>query len=212
MNKDKMYQVYMNYLLEVNSHTNLTSITDPEEIKVKHFDDSLSVLDYIKEGDKVLDIGSGAGFPGIPLRIEKDFDLTLVDSVNKKVKFMNETIEKLGLDNTRAIHTRAEDFAKENRESYDVVVSRAVANMSTLSEYCIPFLKPGGIFIAMKGPKADEELEQAQNAIKVLGGRVKESHSFDLDGNERVNIVVEKIHPTKKKYPRNKNLPKKNPL
>lgn len=212
MNKDKMYQVYMDYLLEVNSHTNLTSITDPEEIKVKHFDDSLSVLDYIKEGDKVLDIGSGAGFPGIPLRIEKDFDLTLVDSVNKKVKFMNETIEKLGLDNTRAIHTRAEDFAKENRESYDVVVSRAVANMSTLSEYCIPFLKPGGIFIAMKGPKADEELEQAQNAIKVLGGRVKESHSFDLDGNERVNIVVEKIHPTKKKYPRNKNLPKKNPL
>lgn len=212
MNKDKMYQVYMDYLLEVNSHTNLTSITDPEEIKVKHFDDSLSVLDYIKEGDKVLDIGSGAGFPGIPLRIEKDFDLTLVDSVNKKVKFMNETIEKLGLDNTRAIHIRAEDFAKENRESYDVVVSRAVANMSTLSEYCIPFLKPGGIFIAMKGPKADEELEQAQNAIKVLGGRVKEIHSFDLDGNERVNIVVEKIHPTKKKYPRNKNLPKKNPL
>ena len=212
MNKDKMYQIYMDYLLEVNSHTNLTSITDPKEIKVKHFDDSISVLDYIKEGDKVLDIGSGAGFPGIPLRIEKDFDLTLVDSVNKKVKFMNETIEKLGLDNTRAIHTRAEDFAKENRESYDVVVSRAVANMSTLSEYCIPFLKPGAIFIAMKGPKADEELEQAQNAIKVLGGRVKESHSFDLDGNERVNIVVEKIHQTKKKYPRNKNLPKKNPL
>lgn len=207
-----MYEIYSDYLIEVNSHTNLTSITDPEEIKIKHFEDSLSVLPYIKEGNKVLDIGAGAGFPGIPLRIEKNFDLTLVDSVNKKVNFMNEVIDKLDLSNARAIHTRAEDFAKVNRESFDVVVSRAVANMSTLSELCLPFLKVGGIFIALKGPKADEELEAAQNAIKILGGQVKEIERFKIDNNDRVNIIVEKIHPTKKKYPRGKNLPKKNPL
>lgn len=207
-----MYEIYSDYLIEVNSHTNLTTITDSAEIKVKHFEDSLSVLSYINEGDKVLDIGAGAGFPGIPLRIEKDFDLTLVDSVNKKVKFMNEVIEKLELENARAIHTRAEDFAKENRESFDVVVSRAVANMSTLSELCIPFLKNGGTFIALKGPKADEELEVASKAIDILGGKVKEIDRFSIDDNDRVNIIVEKIHPTKKKYPRGKNQPKKNPL
>ncbi|WP_262121956.1 16S rRNA (guanine(527)-N(7))-methyltransferase RsmG [Anaerococcus sp. Marseille-Q5996] len=207
-----MYEIYSDYLIEVNSHTNLTSITDPEEIKIKHFEDSLSVLPYIKEGNKVLDIGAGAGFPGIPLRIEKNFDLTLVDSVNKKVNFMNEVIDKLDLSNARAIHTRAEDFAKENRESFDVVVSRAVANMSTLSELCLPFLKVGGIFIALKGPKADEELEAAQNAIKILGGKVKDIERFKIDDNDRVNIIVEKIHPTKKKYPRGKNQAKKNPL
>ena len=207
-----MYEIYSDYLIEVNSHTNLTSITDPEEIKIKHFEDSLSVLPYIKEGNKALDIGAGAGFPGIPLRIEKNFDLTLVDSVNKKVNFMNEVIDKLDLSNARAIHTRAEDFAKENRESFDVVVSRAVANMATLSELCLPFLKVGGIFIALKGPKADEELEAAQNAIKILGGQVKEIERFKIDDNDRVNIIVEKIHPTKKKYPRGKNQAKKNPL
>lgn len=207
-----MYEIYSDYLIEVNSHTNLTSITDPVEIKIKHFEDSLSVLPYIKEGNKVLDIGAGAGFPGIPLRIEINFDLTLVDSVNKKVNFMNEVIDKLDLSNARAIHTRAEDFAKENRESFDVVVSRAVANMATLSELCLPFLKIGGIFIALKGPKADEELEAAQNAIKILGGQVKEIERFKIDDNDRVNIIVEKIHPTKKKYPRGKNQAKKNPL
>lgn len=207
-----MYEIYSDYLIEVNSHTNLTSITDPEEIKIKHFEDSLSVLPYIKEGNKVMDIGAGAGFPGIPLRIEKNFDLTLVDSVNKKVNFMNEVIDKLDLSNARAIHTRAEDFAKENRESFDVVVSRAVANMATLSELCLPFLKVGGIFIALKGPKADEELEAAQNAIKILGGQVKEIERFKIDDNDRINIIVEKIHPTKKKYPRGKNQAKKNPL
>lgn len=202
MDKNKMYDIYREHLLEVNSYTNLTTITDPSEIKVKHFDDSLSIIDYISEDSKVLDVGSGAGFPGIPLRIEKNFDLTLIDSVNKKVRFMNEVIEKLELKNTRAIHTRAEDFAKEKRGKYDVVISRAVANMSTLSELCIPFLKVDGLFIAMKGPKADEELEQAGNALKVLGGEIIKLDRFDLAGNERVNVIVRKIHPTKVKYPR----------
>ena len=212
MNKNEMYDTYLSYLLEVNSHTNLTTIIDPKEVEIKHFKDSLTVLDYISENAKVLDIGSGAGFPGIPLRIEKNFDLTLVDSVNKKVVFMNEVIEKLSLDKARAIHTRAEDYAKDNRESFDIVVSRAVANMATLSELCLPFVKVGGIFIAMKGPKVDEELKDAENAIEILGGQVINIDRFTLEDNERANVIVKKIHPTKKKYPRGKNLPKKNPL
>lgn len=209
---DKKYKAYTDYLLEVNSHTNLTTITDPSEIELKHFKDSLTVLDYIKEGDKVLDLGAGAGFPGIPLRIEKDFDLTLIDSVNKKVNFMNEVIEILGLSNARAIHTRAEDFAKENREAFDVVVSRAVANMSTLSELCLPFVKVGGLFIALKGPKADEEVKAAANALEILGGEVIKMEELDLDGNERVNVIVKKVRSCKKTYPRGQNLPKRKPL
>lgn len=209
---DKKYKAYTDYLLEVNSHTNLTTITDPSEIELKHFKDSLTVLDYIQEGDKVLDLGAGAGFPGIPLRIEKDFDLTLIDSVNKKVNFMNEVIEILGLSNARAIHTRAEDFAKENREAFDVVVSRAVANMSTLSELCLPFVKVGGLFIALKGPKADEEVKAAANALEILGGEVIKMEGLDLDGNERVNVIVKKVRSCKKTYPRGQNLPKRKPL
>ena len=212
MDKNKMYETYMDYLLEVNTHTNLTTITDPEEIKIKHFKDSLTVLDYISEGDRVLDIGAGAGFPGIPLRIEKDFDLTLVDSVNKKVNFMNESIEKLGLTKARAIHTRAEDFAKDNREGFDVVVSRAVANMSTPSELCLPLVKVGGLFIALKGPKANEEVKNAKNALKILGGEVIEMDALDLEGNERVNVIVKKVRSCKKTYPRGQNLPKRKPL
>ena len=212
MDKNKMYDTYMEYLLEVNSHTNLTTIIDPEEIKIKHFKDSLTVLDYIIEGGRVLDIGAGAGFPGIPLRIEKDFDLTLVDSVNKKVNFMNESIEKLGLTKARAIHTRAEDFAKDNREGFDVVISRAVANMSTLSELCLPLVKVCGLFIALKGPKADEEVKNAENALKILGGEVIEMDALDLEGNERVNVIVKKVRSCKKTYPRGQNLPKRKPL
>lgn len=209
---DKKYQIYTDYLLEVNSHTNLTTITDPEEIDLKHFKDSLTVLDYIKEGDKVLDIGAGAGFPGIPLRIEKDFDLTLIDSVNKKVNFMNQVIEKLDLKNARAIHTRAEDFAKDHREGFDVVVSRAVANMATLSELCLPFVKVGGLFIALKGPKADEEVKNAAKALEILGGEVIKMEKLDLASNERVNVIVKKLRSCKKTYPRGQNLPKRKPL
>lgn len=206
------YKIYADYLLEVNSHTNLTAITDPEEIESKHFKDSLTVLDYIKEGDKVLDLGAGAGFPGIPLRLEKDFDLTLIDSVNKKVKFMNEVIEKLDLKNARAIHTRAEDFAKDHREGFDVVVSRAVANMSTLAELCLPLVKVWGLFIDLKGPRADEEIDEAKNALGILHGEIIKKDKFDLDGNERVNVIVKKTKKTKKLYPRGQNLPKRKPL
>ncbi|WP_058991242.1 16S rRNA (guanine(527)-N(7))-methyltransferase RsmG [Anaerococcus rubeinfantis] len=203
---------YQEMLIETNKKFNLTSIDDPDQIKIKHFEDSLTIKNYINKGMKVLDIGSGAGFPGIPLRIEKEFDLTLIDSVNKKVNFMNEVIEELGLDNTRAIHVRAEDYAKEHREEFDLVISRAVANLSTLLEYSLPFLKVGGIFIAMKGPKAEEEYKDAQNALKILGGELINIDTIDLHGNTRKNILIKKVRSTKKKYPRGKNQAKKNPL
>ena len=199
-------------LIETNKKFNLTSIDDPDQIRIKHFEDSLTIKSYINDGMKVLDIGSGAGFPGIPLRIEKNFDLTLIDSVNKKVNFMNQVIDELDLKNTRAVHVRAEDYAKDHREEFDMVVSRAVANLSTLSEYALPFLKVGGIFIAMKGPKAEEEYEDAQNALKILGGELINIDSLDLYGNTRKNILIKKVRSTKKKYPRDKNLPKKKPL
>lgn len=206
------FKIYEQMLIETNKKFNLTSINDPKEIRIKHFKDSLTIKSYINKGMKVLDIGSGAGFPGIPLRIEKDFDLTLIDSVNKKVNFMNEVIEELKLEKAKAIHVRAEDYAKDHREEFDMVISRAVANLSTLSEYALPFLKVGGIFIAMKGPKAEEEYEQAQNALKILGGELINIDTIDLYGNTRKNILIKKVRSTKKKYPRGKNQPKKNPL
>lgn len=206
------FKIYEQMLIETNKKFNLTSIDDPKEIRIKHFEDSLTIKSYINKGMKVLDIGSGAGFPGIPLRIEKDFDLTLIDSVNKKVNFMNEVIEELKLEKAKAIHVRAEDYAKDHREEFDMVISRAVANLSTLSEYALPFLKVGGIFIAMKSPKAEEEYEQAQNALKILGGELINIDTIDLYGNTRKNILIKKVRSTKKKYPRGKNQPKKNPL
>ena len=206
------FKIYEQMLIETNKKFNLTSIDDPKEIRIKHFEDSLTIKSYINKVMKVLDIGSGAGFPGIPLRIEKDFDLTLIDSVNKKVNFMNEVIEELKLEKAKAIHVRAEDYAKDHREEFDMVISRAVANLSTLSEYALPFLKVGGIFIAMKGPKAEEEYEQAQNALKILGGELINIDTIDLYGNTRKNILIKKVRSTKKKYPRGKNQPKKNPL
>lgn len=206
------FKIYEQMLIETNKKFNLTSINDPKEIRIKHFKDSLTIKSYINKGMKVLDIGSGAGFPGIPLRIEKDFDLTLIDSVNKKVNFMNEVIEELKLEKAKAVHVRAEDYAKDHREEFDMVISRAVANLSTLSEYALPFLKVGGIFIAMKGPKAEEEYEQAQNALKILGGELINIDTIDLYGNTRKNILIKKVRSTKKKYPRGKNQPKKNPL
>ena len=206
------FKIYEQMLIETNKKFNLTSIDDPKEIRIKHFEDSLTIKSYINKGMKVLDIGSGAGFPGIPLRIEKDFDLTLIDSVNKKVNFMNEVIEELKLEKAKAVHVRAEDYAKDHREEFDMVISRAVANLSTLSEYALPFLKVGGIFIAMKGPKAEEEYEQAQNALKILGGELINIDTIDLYGNTRKNSLIKKVRSTKKKYPRGKNQPKKNPL
>ena len=213
----KSFEKYMNLLLEWNEKINLTAITQPEEIKLKHFVDSLTVLKYINDDDKVIDIGTGAGFPGIPLKImNKNTKITLLDSLNKRINFLNIVIEKLDLSNIQAIHGRAEEIARNKlyREKYDVAVSRAVANLSTLTEYMLPFVKVGGKCICMKGANVNEELERAQNAIKELGGEIEKIDNFFLsdNDNERNIIIIKKVKETKSKYPRKAGTPSKEPL
>ena len=213
----KSFEKYMNLLLEWNEKINLTAITQPEEIKLKHFVDSLTVLKYINDDDKVIDIGTGAGFPGIPLKImNENTKITLLDSLNKRINFLNIVIETLNLRNIQAIHGRAEEIARNKlyREKYDVAVSRAVANLSTLTEYMLPFVKIGGKCICMKGANVNEELERAQNAIKELGGEIEKIDNFFLsdNDNERNIIIIKKVKETKSKYPRKAGTPSKEPL
>lgn len=203
---------YAEMLTERNEKVNLTAITDPDEIRVKHFTDSLAAIDLIKTGATVLDIGSGAGFPGIPLKIARDdISVTLLDSVNKKVAFMNEVIADLGLKNIEAVHARIEDFP--HKGEFDVAVSRAVAELTTLAEYALPFVKVGGTFVAYKSEKAEAEAAAAGNAVALLGGRLREIREVNVaPGLTRKLIVVDKIDPTPLKYPRGKNLPRLKPL
>ena len=213
----KSFEKYMNLLLEWNEKINLTAITQPDEVKLKHFVDSLTVLKYINDDDKVIDIGTGAGFPGIPLKImNENTKITLLDSLNKRINFLNIVIETLNLRNIQAIHGRAEEIARNKlyREKYDVAVSRAVANLSTLTEYMLPFVKVGGKCICMKGANVNEELERAQNAIKELGGEIERVDNFYLsdNDNERNIIVIKKIKETNPKYPRKAGTPSKEPL
>ena len=213
----KSFEKYMNLLLEWNEKINLTAITQPDEVKLKHFVDSLTVLKYINDDDKVIDIGTGAGFPGIPLKIMKgNTKITLLDSLNKRINFLNIVIETLNLRNIQAIHGRAEEIARNKlyREKYDVAVSRAVANLSTLTEYMLPFVKVGGKCICMKGANVNEEIEKAKNAIKELGGEIERVDNFYLsdNDNERNIIVIKKIKETNPKYPRKAGMPSKEPL
>ena len=213
----KKFMNYMNLLLEWNEKINLTAITQPEEVKLKHFVDSLTVLKYINDDDKVIDIGTGAGFPGIPLKIMKEnTKITLLDSLNKRINFLNIVIETLNLRNIQAIHGRAEEIARNKlyREKYDVAVSRAVANLSTLSEYMLPFVKVGGKCICMKGANVNEEIEKAKNAIKELGGEIERVDNFYLsdNDNERNIIIIRKVKETSSKYPRKAGMPSKEPL
>lgn len=213
----KSFEKYMNLLLEWNEKINLTAITQPDEVKLKHFVDSLTVLKYINDDDKVIDIGTGAGFPGIPLKImNENTKITLLDSLNKRINFLNIVIETLNLRNIQAIHGRAEEIARNKlyREKYDVAVSRAVANLSTLTEYMLPFVKVGGKCICMKGANVNEELERAQNAIKELGGEIERVDNFYLsdNDNERNIIVIKKVKETNPKYPRKAGMPSKEPL
>lgn len=203
---------YAEMLTERNEKVNLTAITDPDEIRVKHFTDSLAAIDLIKTGATVLDIGSGAGFPGIPLKIARDdISVTLLDSVNKKVAFMNEVIADLGLKNIEAVHARIEDFP--HKGEFDVAVSRAVAELTPLAEYALPFVKVGGTFVAYKSEKAEAEAAAAGNAVALLGGRLREIREVNVaPGLTRRLIVVDKIDPTPLKYPRGKNLPRLKPL
>lgn len=203
---------YAEMLTERNEKVNLTAITDPDEIRVKHFTDSLAAIDLIKTGATVLDIGSGAGFPGIPLKIARDdISVTLLDSVNKKVAFMNDVIADLGLKNIEAVHARIEDFP--HKGEFDVAVSCAVAELTTLAEYALPFVKVGGTFVAYKSEKAEAEAAAAGKAVALLGGRLREIREVNVaPGLTRKLIVVDKIDPTPLKYPRGKNLPRLKPL
>ena len=210
---------YYEMLIEKNKVMNLTAITEKEEVIDKHFIDSISLskaIDVTKPL-KILDLGTGAGFPGIPLKIAyPNLKITLLDSLNKRIKFLNEVIEELDLKDIYAIHGRAEDYAKqvEYREQFDLCVSRAVANLATLSEYCLPYVKEGGCFISYKSGSVEEELNQSKKAIFELGGKVKEVIPFTLPETdiERTFVVIEKVRKTPKKYPRKAGLPSKEPI
>lgn len=215
----RQFMQYYELLIEWNGFMNLTAITEFEEVCTKHFLDSLSLcraIDCQKELS-VMDIGTGAGFPGIPLKIVfPNLKITLLDSLGKRVKFLNEVIEKLGLNHIDAIHGRAEDFAKPDllREQFDICVSRAVANLSSLSEYCIPYVKVGGLFISYKSEKSTEEVASAENAVGLLGGAFGKQFEFVLPNSDiyRTLVVIEKMKATPKKYPRKAGLPTRDPL
>ena len=213
------FYTYYELLIEWNEKMNLTAITDFEEVIKKHFLDSLSIGRILKQDSSVsiLDIGTGAGFPGIPIKIAfPDTQITLMDSLNKRVNFLNEVINTLGLEKIDAVHGRAEDFAKKGmlRETFDICVSRAVANLSSLSEFCLPYVKKGGSFISYKSEKAMEEIENSKNAISILGGGEVLSDTFLLPGTDftRTLIKIEKIKETPAKYPRKAGTPVKQPL
>lgn len=217
--QEKQFIRYYELLVEWNKVMNLTAITEYDEVMQKHFVDSLSLargMD-ISACEKLIDIGTGAGFPGIPLKIAyPHLKVVLLDSLNKRVKFLNEVVSELGLENISAIHGRAEDFAKrqEYRENFDICVSRAVANLSSLSEYCIPYVKVGGVFISYKSGVVEKELEQARKAIYLLGGEKKNVVRFTLPESDidRSLIMIQKVKPTPKKYPRKAGIPAKEPL
>ena len=205
------FKLYRSFLLEQNELFNLTAITDPHEVEIKHFIDSLAAIKYMK--GEIMDIGSGAGFPAVPLSILcPDCKFTLVDSLNKRVDFLSRLVSLLDLDNCYAVHSRAEDLPKNKK--YDVVVARAVSELNTLSEYCLPFVKTGGLFIAYKASDCDDEIKRASNAIKVLGGEIQSVEEFSVYSSDIVRklVVIEKRNPTPEKYPRGSNKPKKQPL
>lgn len=206
---------YYKMIIDYNSHTNLTRITKEDEVYLKHFYDSLTLTKAINlDNQTLLDVGTGAGFPGLVLKIVfPNLKVTLVDSLNKRIVFLNSVIEKLGLTNIIAIHSRAEEYAVNNKESFDIVTSRAVANLNTLSELCIPMVREGGYFISMKSD-AHEEIKVANNAIKTLGGVIKDTIIFSLpfDSGLRTLIKIQKVSKTASKYPRKFSEIKKKPL
>lgn len=213
------FQKYYEYLIEKNKVMNLTGITEKEEVIDKHFIDSLglAVKMDLTEPLTVLDLGTGAGFPGIPLKIAfPNLTITLLDSLNKRIKFLDEVIDLLGLTGIETIHGRAEDYAKPGklREQFDLCVSRAVANLSSLSEYCIPYVKEGGYFVPYKSGNIDEELKKAGHAIGMLGGKVESVEEFQIPGTdiERTFVKIKKRKATPKRFPRKAGMPSKDPL
>ena len=216
-NQKKMLYQYMNILSEWNKRINLTAIVEENEIILKHFIDSLTIEKYIKQDDEVIDIGTGAGFPGIPLKIlNNSIKLTLLDSVNKKINFLEQVKKELKLQNVECIHSRAEQYIIENnkKETYDIGVSRAVASLNTLVEYILPYIKINGICICMKGPNIQEELKEAEKAINVLGGKIEKIEEITLPYSDikRNIIIIRKEKNTPKEYPRKAGKPKTNPI
>lgn len=213
---EKFYN-YMNLLIEWNKKINLTAIVEPKDIILKHFIDSLTIEKYIKKGENIIDVGTGAGFPGIPLKIAReDLKITLADTLNKRINFLNEVINKLDLKNIETIHTRAEELGKNKkyREKFDIATSRAVANMSTLSEYLIPFIKVKGRCICMKSSDIDTELENAKKAINILGCKIESKDKFNLPNSDlgRSVIILRKVKNTPSKFPRKAGTPAKEPI
>ena len=215
----KQFDQFYELLVEWNKVMNLTGITEYEEVNEKHFVDSVSIVKSVdmNQVESVIDVGTGAGFPGIPLKIVfPHLKVVLLDSLNKRINFLNTVIDELGLENISTIHGRAEDFAKklEYREQFDLCVSRAVANLATLSEYCIPYVKKDGMFVPYKSGEIDEELEQSKKAVHVLGGKIQDVVKFQLPGTEigRSFVKIRKIQNTAKKYPRKAGLPSKEPI
>lgn len=219
------YNDYYNILVEWNRFMNLTGITDYDEVLLKHYVDSLAVYKVIDQASKwsldkkikMIDIGTGAGFPGIPLKIAFDnLDVVLLDSLNKRVKFLNEVIEKLHLSDVLAVHGRAEDYAKDEsyREKFDLCVSRAVSNLATLCEYCLPYVKKGGAFISYKSGEIETELKESGKAIQMLGGSIVKVQKLILPGSdiERSFVIIEKVKNTPNIYPRKAGLPAKEPI
>lgn len=213
------FLLYYEMLVEWNGFMNLTAITEYDEVMKKHFIDSLSLIKAydLSQEKKVIDIGTGAGFPGLVLKIAfPQLEITLLDSLNKRIQFLDAVIQNLSLTGVETVHGRAEDFAKPEklRECFDLAVSRAVSNLSTLSEYCLPFVKQGGYFISYKSEKISEETEAAKNAITLLGGKIRKQVDFTLTDSDiyRNFLLIEKVSATPKKYPRKAGLPSKEPL
>ena len=220
-NQINQFNQYFTSLIETNKKVNLTRITEKDEVYLKHFWDSITPLftfgSVLKAADTLCDVGAGAGFPSIPLKIMlPELKVTIVDSLGKRLSFLQGLITQLNLKNVTLVHGRAEDVGqnKQYREQFDVVTARAVANMAVLSEYCLPLIKESGNFIALKGPKAEDELKSARKALKVLGGKVIAVKELQLPQSteERTLILIEKVQATPKKYPRQAGTPHRKPI
>lgn len=215
----RQFDRYYELLIEWNRVMNLTGITEYDEVNLKHFTDSLTIvrIKEMKNVSTLIDVGTGAGFPGIPIKIAfPNIKVTLLDSLNKRIKFLNQVVEELDLKDVVTLHGRAEDYAKkqEYREQFDLCVSRAVANLSTLSEYCLPFVKKEGCFISYKSADSDEEIQQSEKALDILGGKIEKVDKFVLPGSDmgRALVMIEKVKNTPRKYPRKAGVPSKEPL
>lgn len=215
----EQFMIYYDFLIEKNKVMNLTSITEYEEVVQKHFVDSIALAQALdlKQYSSLIDVGTGAGFPGIPLKIVfPHLNVVLLDSLNKRILFLNELIDKIHCKDIKAVHARAEEFAREKqyRASFDLCVSRAVANLASLSEYCLPLVKRGGLFVSYKSMQIDNEINDSQKAVFLLGGKIKEKKDFYLPDSEigRSFVIIEKVKETPVKYPRKAGMPVKEPL